>query len=176
MSTVMDADALAEARELNGTLHKFRQVNEIIDRHGKDPSNLIAILQEVQEEYRYLPEEIMTYISTVMEIHPSSVYGVATFYAQFSLEPKGKHIIKVCDGTACHVRNSQWIIDSLREHLRLKQGEHTTKDMIFTLETVACIGACALAPAMMLDEEIYGQLTPDKIKEIVDKIAAEEEK
>ncbi|MDD3927188.1 MAG: NADH-quinone oxidoreductase subunit NuoE [bacterium] len=175
MSTVIDAETQAEARVLNGTLRKFRRVNEIIGKHGKDPSNLIAILQDVQEEYRYLPEEIMTYISTVMEIHPSAVYGVATFYAQFSLEPKGKHVIKVCDGTACHVRNSQWIIDGLREHLRLKQGVTTTKDMLFTVETVACIGACALAPAMMVDEEIYGQLTPDKVKEIVDEIIAKEE-
>lgn len=168
--------AEARARVLNGTLRKFRRVNEIIARHGKDPSNLIAILQEVQEEYRYLPEEIMTYMATVMEIPPSMVYGVATFYAQFSLEAKGKNIIKICDGTACHVRNSQWILESVMDTLGLRKGRNTTKDMLFTVETVACIGACALAPAMMINGQIYGQLTPDKVREIIDEMIAREEK
>jgi NADH-quinone oxidoreductase subunit E len=148
---------------------RFEKVNAILEKHAYNPSNLVGILQEVQEEYRYLPEEILTYIATALGVSPAYVYGVATFYAQFSLKPKGKHIIRVCDGTACHVKGSSTVLKYVREYLGLREGEDTTKDLLFTVETVACIGACALAPAMMVNEDVYGLLTEDKVKEILER-------
>ncbi|HBF39339.1 MAG TPA: NADH-quinone oxidoreductase subunit NuoE [Firmicutes bacterium] len=153
---------------------KFEKVNEIISRYGKLQSALIPILQEVQGEYRYLPEEILTYIATVMDLSPATVYGVATFYAQFSLEAKGKYVIKMCDGTACHVRGSESVKNTIQKRLGLASGKQTTPDMRFTLETVSCLGACGLAPVVMINDQIYGQMTPDAINIIIDKILAEE--
>ncbi|MGC8777147.1 MAG: NADH-quinone oxidoreductase subunit NuoE [Candidatus Caldatribacteriaceae bacterium] len=147
----------------------FEKVNAILQKHAYNPSNLVGILQEVQEEYRYLPEEILTYIATALGVSPAYVYGVATFYAQFSLKPKGKHIIRVCDGTACHVKGSSAVLKYVREYLGLREGEDTTRDLLFTVETVACIGACALAPAMMVNEDVYGLLDEAKVKEILEK-------
>ncbi|HON43709.1 MAG TPA: NAD(P)H-dependent oxidoreductase subunit E, partial [Bacillota bacterium] len=123
---------------------KFERVNEIIAEHGREQSALIPILQEVQAEYRYLPEEILTYIATAMGLSAATVFGVATFYAQFSLEPKGKYVVRVCDGTACHVRHSMLVYQAIRSKLGLKDGKFTTQDMMFTVETVACLGACGV--------------------------------
>jgi NADH:ubiquinone oxidoreductase subunit E len=148
---------------------RFEKVNAILEKHAYNPSNLVGILQEVQEEYRYLPEEILTYIATALGVSPAYVYGVATFYAQFSLKPKGKHIIRVCDGTACHVKGSSAVLKYVREYLGLREGEDTTRDLLFTVETVACIGACALAPAMMVNVDVYGLLTEEKVKEILER-------
>ena len=155
-------------------LRKFQKVNEIIDRHGKSRAALIPILQEVQDEFRYLPEEMLSFIATAMGLSPATVYGVATFYAQFSTQPKGKHLIQVCDGTACHVRASMNVINKIRKKLSLHEEETTTEDLMFTLETVACIGACALAPAMMIDGKIYGHLTPESVDVIIENIMKEE--
>ncbi len=141
----------------------FQRVLEIIDELGAKESSLIPILQKVQDEYRYLPQEILAFIATAINVPPATVYGVATFYAQFSLEPKGKHIIRVCDGTACHVRGNKAIIDAIRKKIGLKGNEKTTKDLQFTLETVSCLGACGLAPAVVIDEKIYGKMTPESI-------------
>ncbi|TCL59225.1 NADH-quinone oxidoreductase subunit E [Hydrogenispora ethanolica] len=153
---------------------RFERVNEIIDAHGKAQSALIPILQEVQEEYRYLPEEILTYIATVMGLSPATVFGVATFYAQFSLEPKGKYVVKICDGTACHVRGSDPVKEAIRKRVGLTGNKLTTDDLRFTVETVSCLGACGLAPVVMINEQIYGQMTPDAITIILDRILAEE--
>lgn len=152
----------------------FEKVNEVIERHGKKQASLIPILQEVQEEYRYLPEEILTYVATALNLAPATVYGVATFYAQFSLEPKGKYVIKVCDGTACHVRGSNPVRDAIRKQVGLKGDKQTTNDLRFTVETVSCLGACGLAPVVMINDQIYGQMTPDAINIIIDKILEEE--
>lgn len=141
----------------------FQRVQEIIEECGAKKSSLIPILQKVQEEYRYLPQEILAFIATVLDVPPATVFGVATFYAQFSLEPKGKYIIRVCDGTACHVRGNKTIIDAIRNKLKLKPGEKTTRDMRFTFETVSCLGACGLAPAVVINEKIYGHMTPEKV-------------
>lgn len=154
---------------------RFTKVNEIIERHGKTPSALIPILQEVQEEYRYLPEEILTYIAVAMGLNPAKVYGVATFYSQFSLAPKGKYVIRICDGTACHVRGSERIKAALWEKLGLADDRKTTEDLMFTVETVSCLGACGLAPVVMINDRVYGQMTPEGIKEVIDEIIAEEE-
>ena len=147
---------------------KFERVNEIIGEHGREQSALIPILQEVQAEYRYLPEEILTYIATAMGLSVATVFGVATFYAQFSLEPKGKYVVRVCDGTACHVRHSMPVYQAIRSRLGLKDGEFTTPDMMFTVETVACLGACGVAPAMVINGEVYGKMTPEAACMIID--------
>lgn len=147
---------------------KFERVNEIIAEHGREQSALIPILQEVQAEYRYLPEEILTYIATAMGLSVATVFGVATFYAQFSLEPKGKYVVRVCDGTACHVRHSMPVYQAIRSSLGLKDGRFTTPDMMFTVETVACLGACGVAPAMVINDKVYGKMTPEAACTIID--------
>ncbi|MBP9015042.1 MAG: NADH-quinone oxidoreductase subunit NuoE [Candidatus Atribacteria bacterium] len=155
---------------------QFEKVNAILEKYSHNVDNLIAILQEIQSEYRYLPEEILTYVATALQISPAQVYGVATFYAQFSLEPKGEHIIRVCDGTACHVKGSLQVLKAVRENLGLREGENTTSDLLFTVETVACIGACALAPALMVDEEVHGQMDEEKVRQLIDHLLGEGEK
>lgn len=152
----------------------FLAVNEIIEKHNNDPCELISILQAVQDEYRYLPSEILTYIATALGLPPASVFGVASFYAQFSAEPKGKWVIKVCDGTACHVRRSRDVLEAIRKKLGLREGQRTTKDMMFTLETVACLGACGLAPVIMVGNEVHGQITPEAAVALIDDILKRE--
>lgn len=156
-------------------LTNFSKVCEILDRFERQPSKIIPILQAVQEEYRYLPEEILTFVATSLGISPARVFGVATFYSHFSLEPKGKYIIKVCDGTACHVKGSAGLIDVIRRELGLSDKEHTTEDLGFTLETVSCLGACGLAPAVVINEKVYGQVTKAQMKELIDEYKAKED-
>lgn len=153
----------------------FAKVDEIIQTYGAKKSNLIAILQKVQETFRYLPEDVMTYIGTKIEgLSPATVYGVATFYAQFSLQPKGKYEIRVCDGTACHVRGSMPVLNAIRAKLNIKDGQLTTDDGLFSLETVSCLGACGLAPVMVINEKVYPQMTSDAVKIALDTIIQEE--
>ena len=147
---------------------------QILDGHGRDRARLVPILQAVQEEYRYLPEEVMTLVATSLGIPPARVYGVATFYSHFALEPKGKYVIRVCDGTACHVKGSQELVDALKAGLGLAGGRKTTPDMLFTLETVSCLGACGLAPAMVVNEDVHGQVDPAAACAIVDGIRRRE--
>ena len=141
----------------------------IIEDYESKKSNLIAILQKVQEEYRYLPEDALIYIGTKMEgLSPATVYGVATFYAQFSLDPKGKYEIKVCDGTACHVRGSMPVLNAIRAKLDLKDGQMTSEDGLFSLVIVSCLGACGLAPVCVINDKVYPKMTSDAIKVIID--------
>ena len=163
----MTQNALSEAR-------RFETVVAVLDRYERDSARLIPILQAIQDEYRYLPEEIMTYVATALDISPAKVYGVATFYGHFSLEPKGKYVVKVCDGTACHVKGSGCLIDALRTEFRLEGKTKTTPDMLFTLETVSCLGACGLAPVMVINEEVHGLVTPEEALKIVREIKAKE--
>ncbi len=156
------------------TAATFGKVCEILERFDHDPGKLIAILQAVQEEYRYLPEDILAFVATSMDIPPARVYGVATFYAHFTLEPKGKHIIKLCDGTACHVKGSERILDHIRDHLGLQEGQNTTPDMLFTVETVSCLGACGLAPVVVINERVHGQVTPEQSRNLLDDIKKNE--
>lgn len=153
-----------------GAERSFQRVLDIIEECGAKESSLIPILQKVQDEYRYLPQEILAFIATALDIPPATVYGVATFYAQFSLEPKGKYVIKVCDGTACHVRGNKTIIDAIRNKVGLKDDQRTTRDMRYTLETVSCLGACGLAPAVVINDKIYGRMTPDTVAKAIDEI------
>ena len=154
----------------------FDKVRQILEENSKDKARLIPNLQAVQEVYKYLPEDVLTFIASELDISPARVYGVATFFAHFTLKPKGKHIIKVCDGTACHVKRSTTIIDAINAKLDLTATENTTKDKLFTLETVSCLGACGLAPAMVIDNEVYGQVTPEKVTKIIDDIMKQEGK
>ncbi len=151
------------------------KLDEIINSYECKKSNLIAILQKVQEVYRYLPEDAMIYIGTKIEgLSPATVYGVATFYAQFSLEPKGKYEIKVCDGTACHVRGSMPVLNAIKARLDLKDGQMTTEDGLFSLETVSCLGACGLAPVVVINGKVYPQMTSDAIKIVLDTLLKED--
>ena len=153
----------------------FAKIDEIITSYDCKKSHLIAILQKVQEVYRYLPEEAIIYIGSKMEgLSPATVFGVATFYAQFSLDPKGKYEIKCCDGTACHVRGSMPVINAIKARLELKDGKYTTDDGLFSLETVSCLGACGLAPVVMINDKVYPQMTSDAIKVVIDTILQEE--
>lgn len=154
---------------------KFVKVCEILDRNGRQAPRLVPILQAVQEEYRYLPKEVLTYVATALNVSPARVFGVATFYAHFALEPKGKHIIKLCDGTACHVKDSVPILEAIRRRLRLEGSRNTTPDMLFTVETVACLGACGLAPVVVIDDQVFGQMTPEGTVALIDEIVAREE-
>lgn len=154
--------------------HSFNKVMEILNRYDRSEDKIIPILQAVQEEYRYLPQEVLTFIATSLGVSPARLYGVATFYSHFSLEPKGKHIIKMCDGTACHVRGSAKVIDAIRTRLKLTDKKITTDDMMYTFETVSCLGACGLAPVLVVDDEIHGQITPQQAMALIDKIDAEE--
>ena len=152
----------------------FHAVCEILKRHRRNPARLIPILQEVQELYRYLPEEVLTFVATSIDLPPARVYGVATFYSHFTLEPKGKYTIKLCNGTACHVRGSIAILDAFRKRLSLPEGKETTDDMLFTVEAVSCLGACGLAPVVTINEDVYGLMTPERAIELVDEIVEKE--
>ena len=154
---------------------QFAKVIDIVDQHGRKPERLIPILQAVQEEYRYLPEEVLAFVATALGVPPSRVYGVATFYSHFALDPKGRYVLKLCDGTACHVKRSIPILEALRARLGLKDGRKTTPDMLFTVETVACLGACGLAPVMLVNDEVHGGLTPESAVQVLEKVLAQEE-
>ena len=154
---------------------KFEKVFAILEKYGRKPSRLVPILQAVQEEYRYLPKEVLTYVATVLNVSPARVYGVATFYSHFAIEPKGKHIVRLCDGTACHVKDSVPILDAIRKRLKLDGKKATTDDMMFTVETVACLGACGLAPVVVVDSQAYGQMTPESGVKLVEAILASEQ-
>jgi NADH-quinone oxidoreductase subunit E len=155
---------------------RFDAVCRILDAHLRDPAKLIPILQAVQDEYRYLPEEVLVYVATSLGLPPARVYGVATFYAHFALEPKGTHVVRLCDGTACHVKGSIPILDAIRVRLGLSETKKTTPDMLFTVETVSCLGACGLAPVVVVDDQVHGQMTPEKAVELVEAILAREGK
>jgi NADH-quinone oxidoreductase subunit E len=156
-------------------LNNFSKVCEILDLFDRKPSKIIPILQAVQEEYRYLPEEIMTFVATSLGISPAKVFGIATFYSHFSLEPKGKYIIKVCDGTACHVKGSSGLIETISRELNVSEKEPTTPDLLFTLETVSCLGACGLAPAVVINDKVYGQVSKQRMKELINEYRAKED-
>lgn len=146
---------------------KFSKVMDILEKNNNDPARLIPILQQVQEEYRYLPEEVLNYIATSIGMPPAHVYGVATFYAHFTLVPKGKHIIKLCDGTACHVRGSEHLLNAMRDEAKMPAGKHTSDDMLFTIECVSCLGACGLAPVLVADDKVHGKVAPDAAAQII---------
>ena len=131
----------------------YQKIDEIISAHsGEKP--IVAILQDIQEEYRYLPRESFDYLSEKLGVSLAKIYSIATFYENFSLTPKGKYVIKICDGTACHVRKSIPILEALRKELGLTDGKNTTDDLMYTVETVSCLGACGLAPVLTVNDKV----------------------
>ena len=152
----------------------LQRVEEIIDSYGCKRENIIAIMQDIQAEYKYLSRETLEKIAEKLGIGVAKVYSVATFYENFSLEAKGKYIVKVCNGTACHVRKSQPIYDGLREYLNLTGKQKTSEDQLFTLETVACLGACSLAPAMTINDEVHAKMTPEAAINLLEDIRRKE--
>ena len=149
-------------------------VRRIVDSYDCQESNLIAILQDVQNEFKYLSEEALTVIAEKLGVSTAKVYSVATFYENFSLEAKGRHIIRICTGTACHVRKSQPIYDTIRDYLGLTGKRRTSDDGVFTLETVACLGACGLAPVMTIDGEVHAKMTPEDAVALLENVRREE--
>jgi NADH:ubiquinone oxidoreductase subunit E len=140
--------------------------DEIMGRYPKEKRYTLAILQDIQNNFKYIPKEALIALSEYLNTPISKLYSMATFYKALSLTPKGKNIITVCDGTACHVRSSSVILDELQKSLQIKAGE-TTHDGIFSLQTVNCLGSCAIAPAMVINEKYYGKVTPSAIRDIL---------
>ena len=157
----------------------FTTVDEILDKYPKHERSTIAILQDIQEVYHYLPEEIFPYVAKAIGVGEARLYGAATFYENFSLEAKGKYVIRCCDGTACHVRGSVPILNRLRELLGLSETKKTTDDLNFTVETVSCLGACGLAPVLTVNGTVHPAMTPEKaealVKELREELKKEEE-
>ena len=159
----------------NGPKSDLSLLGSVLETYGGVSSNLITILQKAQEIYGYLPKDVMYYIAENVGITPAEVMGVATFYSQFRLTPIGKYLIMSCQGTACHVNGSERVSAAISEYLGIGNGE-TTEDGLFTLEEVACLGCCSLAPVIMINGEAYGNLTPDSAVEVIKNIQKEEGK
>lgn len=152
---------------------KLKQLDEFIDGMLDTRGALITVLHQAQNIFGYLPQELQRYIGERLNISSAKVNGVVTFYSHFSQEPKGKYVIKICDGTACHVRKSIPILEELQKQLKLSNEIHTTVDLMFTLETVSCLGACGLAPVITVNDKVYPAMTPDKTKELLDELRKE---
>ncbi|MDO8746084.1 MAG: NAD(P)H-dependent oxidoreductase subunit E, partial [Thermodesulfovibrionales bacterium] len=139
----------------------------ILKENIENEGNLISILQEIENTFGYIPENAVNWFASKLDINPSKFYGIATFYAQFHLKPRGKNIITACCGTACHVKGSERLINGVKKELNISEGEETTKDMQFTLEKVNCIGACSIAPVFIINKKVHGKAAADKlVKEI----------
>lgn len=145
----------------------YLELDRIIeDDYGNNPENLIMILQAIQREHNYLPQPALSYLCTKIGVPMSKIYGVATFYSTFSLKPRGKNIISICLGTACHVRGAERVLEQIQENLCICDGE-TTEDQRFTLESVRCIGCCSLGPVVKINEDMHGRIAPDKIRKVL---------
>ena len=174
IATTPSASKAPFASKPGGLSASFPKVSFILEKHGRKASRLVPILQDVQEEYRYLPPEVLSYVARSLNVAPARVFGVATFYAHFAIKPKGKHLVRLCDGTACHVKDSVPILEAIRKKLGVDEKHPTSRDLQFTVETVACLGACGLAPVLVIDDQIYGGMTPEKGVALVDAIIAKE--
>ncbi len=142
------------------------KLDEILSHHTGKKEELIPILQEAQEQFGYLPSEVMLKVAKFLQLPESAIFGVSTFYAQFKFLPTGRKKVKLCRGTACHVRGAPRILDEIERQLGIKPGE-TTDDLEYSLETIACFGSCALAPVMVVDDDVYGRMTPKKVAQIL---------
>ncbi len=152
------------------------RMEKLLDHYRGESGKLIPVLQEVQEIFGYLPSDVIQKVSGALRISSSEIYGVATFYGQFHLAPRGKNIIKVCTGTACHVRGGGKILEAIRKRLGLAEGIMTTDDQQFTLDPVACLGACGMAPVMMVNDDVYGRLQAKDVSAILARYEETEEK
>jgi len=146
----------------------------LIEKYREESGTVIGLLQDINEEYGYLPEETLRQVSNEIEVPLSTLYSLATFYASFRLEPMGKHHIRSCVGTACHVKGAPFVVETIERELGIKAGE-TTDDGLFTFETVNCLGACALAPLVVIDDEYHGKMDQSKIKKLLDNLKKESE-
>jgi NADH-quinone oxidoreductase subunit E len=151
-----------------------KKIDEFIARYGHTSANLILVMQDIQAEYRFLPHEALQYLCEKLNVPLGRIYHVATFYKAFSLKPKGKHEVHVCMGTACHVRGAKLILDSVARELGIAAGE-TSQDMKFSLDTVNCLGSCALGPLVVVDQDYIGHATSQKMKKIIDNLKKEKE-
>lgn len=145
-----------------------QELEKILKKYRKEEGNVISILQDLQKKFGHIPKEAVYWFSERLNIAASSFFGVATFYSQFHLKPRGRHIITACVGTACHVRGAVPVEHRIREHLSLGKKEDTTRDMYYTLESVACMGACSLAPVVKIDKKIYSNVLPEEVEHILD--------
>jgi NADH-quinone oxidoreductase subunit E len=141
-------------------------VDEVLERYPSLPSSLISVLEDLQEELRYLPEDVLDRVAAELQVPRAQTFHVATFYKTFSLKPRGRHLVSICRGTACHVQGAQKIADMLERELGIPDGE-TTQDGLFTMQSVRCLGCCSLAPAVMIDREVYGGVTPAALRKIL---------
>jgi NADH-quinone oxidoreductase subunit E len=162
---------LEEGKMSNPTINQqpdidLSKIDKIIDDYNFDKELLISILMDIQAEYNYLPQKALNHVSERLKLSLTQIYGVSTFFKAFSLTPKGEHIINVCMGTACHVRESDDVLRRIEQELEISSGE-TTDDMLFTLETVNCLGACALGPIMVVNGEYYGSMNPSKVTNVL---------
>ena len=155
------------------THEMYQTADAILDQCGCEERSVIAVLQGIQEHYRYLPRELFPYLAEKLGVSEARLYSVATFYENFSLDPKGHFVIKVCDGTACHVRKSIPILERLRSDLGLSDKKVTTDDLLFTVETVSCLGACGLAPVITVNDKVHPGMTPDKASELIKQLREE---
>ena len=151
------------------------KLDGLLENHQGEDGSLIPVLQEAQNIYGYLPKGVLLHISRTLKVPLSNIYGVVTFYAQFYLNPRGRHVVKSCQGTACHVRGAKGVLESLTRELKVEPGE-TTGDLNFSLETVACVGTCFLAPVIMIDQDYYGKLTPKRAADALKKYSRIPEK
>lgn len=155
-------------------LFDFSVADKVLMQNGYKQQAIIAILQEIQEHYHYLPREVFPYLAKQLDMSEAKIFSIATFYENFSLEPKGKYVIKICDGTACHVRRSVPILERVRADLGLSASKKTTDDLLFTVETVSCLGACGLAPVLTVNDVVYPAMTPDKASELLKTLKEED--
>ena len=151
----------------------YEKTDQIIAQYSCEEKSLIPIIQGIQEEYRYLPPELLTYVAGKLGISEAKAYSVASFYENFSFEAKGKYVIKICDGTACHVRKSVPILEEFRKVLGVSEEKPTTEDMLFTVETVSCLGACGLAPVCTVNDHVHPAMTPVKARELIQSLQEE---
>jgi NADH-quinone oxidoreductase subunit E len=158
---------MAEAFDLS-------KIDTILEKYQGQDGALIPVLQEAQDVYGYLPEDVLISISRTLKVSMSRIYGVVTFYSQFNLTPRGRHTVRVCRGTACHVRGGKSVRKAVQQFLGVRENE-TTEDLNFTFETVACLGACALAPVLLVNKNYYGKLTPGKVDQILKRFMSKEE-
>lgn len=147
----------------------IQNTKKILEKYPKDKRYTLAILQDIQRNYDYIPKEAISEVSNYIESPLSEVYTIATFYKALSLKPKGKYVIKVCNGTACHIRGSDKVLDAIKSSLNIQPGE-TSEDGLFSIEIVNCVGACALAPVMVINDKYYGNMTKDKVHQVLDEI------
>ena len=148
-------------------------VDSVLAKYDCDKAKIIAIMQDIQEEYRYLPKEALEYVAKKVGMSESKLYGVATFYGNFSLDAKGKYVMKVCRGTACHVRKSSNILQALYDATGTDESNPTSSDGLFTLEIVSCLGACGLSPVVMVNDTVHAAMTPEKAKALVEELRGE---